>query len=53
MIKNYFIDHPFHIVAITTTIFMFFLFKDTYKWRKHQKHMREIEEKKKKKALKS
>jgi hypothetical protein len=50
---DYFVNHPFYMVSIGTFLFMFFMYRDVYKWSKHQKHAKEIEEKKKKRAIKS
>ena len=50
---EFYLNHPFYLVLVGVTIFMFFLYKDVYKWKRHQKHLKDIEEKKRRKALKS
>jgi len=49
---DWLMDHPFRMVGIGTFIFMFLLYKDVYKWKKHQRHIKDIEERKRKKAMK-
>jgi hypothetical protein len=49
--SNYLYDHPFHIVLGATIIFMFLMFLESSKIRKHYKRKKEIENRRKLKEI--